>query len=333
MPTSSSRRAALALMTTAAVTTAAACSAGEGSSSSSGPATEHPSTTAADVHDEALAERTDVVVERIAYPTRGESDPEQNWGDLYLPPGEHAEDTVPLVVLIHGGSWASQLGAEVMDTYARDLVERGMAVYNIEYRRVGSGGGWPTTFSDVAGALDHVVEIDRQYPELTTDDELVVGHSAGAQLAMWAGTRHALDDDEVGSKPAFRPTRVISLAGPLDMIYAATHGDDRIVTVLGGTPDRVPERYTSVDPIQNIDPDVPVVAIHGTADTMVAPANSERYIAAVKEAGGIGGLTLADGEDHVSVVSGDSPWYGRILDIITDTSETSVDDLRDQHSG
>lgn len=319
-------------MTAAAVATATGCAADEGASDGEF-STQPPSTTEADVHDDAVAERADVVVERVAYPTRGESDPEQNWGDLYLPAGQHAEDTVPLVVLIHGGSWASQLGAGVMDTYARDLVERGMAVYNIEYRRVGSGGGWPTTFSDVAHALDHVVEIDRQYPELTTDDELVVGHSAGAQLAMWAGTRHALDDDEVGSKPAFRPTRVVSLAGPLDMTYAATHGDDRIVTVLGGTPDQMPERYTSVDPIQNIDPDIPVVAVHGTADTMVAPANSERYIAAVKDAGGIGGLTLAEGETHVSLVSGDSPWYSRILDIITDSSDKSVDELRDQHSG
>nr|WP_238529337.1 alpha/beta fold hydrolase [Dietzia alimentaria] len=280
-----------------------------------------------------MVERAEVIIERIAYPTRGEADPDQNWGDLYLPVGEHAEDSVPLVVLIHGGSWASQLGAAVMDDYARDLVKRGMAVYNIEYRRVGSGGGWPTTFSDVAHALDHVIEIDRQYPELTTDDELVVGHSAGAQLAMWAGTRHALEDNEVGSKPAFRPTRVISLAGPLDMTYAATHGDDRIVAVLGGPPDKVPERYTSVDPIQNIDPDVPVVAIHGTADTLVSPTNSERYIAAVKRAGGIGVLTLAGGEDHVSLVNSDSPWYGPILDIITDTSEKSVDELGDKYSG
>src|SRR5699024_11499676 len=101
-----------------------------------------------------------------------------------------------------------------MDPYARDLVDRGMAVYNIEYRRVGSGGGWPTTFRDVASALDHVVELSGQHPEFTIDDELVVGHSAGAQLAMWAGTRHALDEDEVGNNPKFRPTRVVSLAGP-----------------------------------------------------------------------------------------------------------------------
>lgn len=281
----------------------------------------------------AVAQRDEPHVERIAYPTRGPADAEQNWGDLYLPTGQHAEDSVPMVVLIHGGSWESQLGARVMDSYARDLVDRGMAVYNIEYRRVGSGGGWPTTFHDVADALDHVVELDEQYPEFTVDDELVVGHSAGAQLAMWAGTRHALDDDEVGNDPKFRPTRVVSLAGPLDMTYAATHGDDRIVTALGGTPQEVPDRYTSVDPIQNIDPSMPVVAVHGTADTMVSPENSKRYIEAVKHRDGIGNLVMADGEDHVSLVSGDSPHYQQILDVIVDTSTKTVDELDQQHSG
>src|SRR5699024_1250222 len=194
-----------------------------------------------------VAQRQEPKVERITYPTPGPADSDQNWGDLYLPAGEHTEDSVPLVVLIHGGSWASQLGAESMDPYARDLVDRGMAVYNIEYRRVGSGGGWPTTFRDVASALehvvelsgqhpeftppcarargdrglalynaesrrvgsgggwpttfrdvasalDHVVELSGQHPEFTIDDEPVVGHSAGAQLAMWAGNRHALDE-------------------------------------------------------------------------------------------------------------------------------------------
>lgn len=291
-----------------------------------------PPTAAAEVANEALVERAEPLVKRVPYTTRGQGDPAQNWGDLYLPAGQHAAGSVPMVVLIHGGSWESQLGAEVLSSYARDLVDRGMAVYNIEYRRVGSGGGWPTTFHDVADALDHVVKLNEQHPEFTIDDELVVGHSAGAQLAMWAGTRHALNDDEVGNSPKFRPTRVVSLAGPLDMRYAATHGDSRIVTVLGGPPEQVPDRYRSVDPIQNIDPNVPVVAIHGTADTMVAPANSERYITAVKQSGGIGGLTLAEGEDHVSVVSDDSPWYARILDIITATSDKSVDELRATHS-
>lgn len=279
------------------------------------------------VQEDSFATLTDTVVERIEYPTAGLADSDQNWADLYLPKGPQKRDTIPLVVLIHGGAWQSQLGADTFAPLARDLAERGMAVYNIEYRRVGSGGGWPTTFHDVANALDHVVEVDRKYPQLTTDDELVVGHSAGAQLAVWGGTRHTLADDEVGSKPAFRPTRVVSLAGPLDMVYSATHGDTRIVTVLGGPPSQFPARYAEVDPIQNIDTATPVVAIHGTADRLVSPVNSTRYAQTARARGARATAILLNGEDHGSLVSSDAVHYNQILDTITGASHADINDV------
>ncbi|WP_238422782.1 S9 family peptidase [Gordonia sp. 'Campus'] len=269
----------------------------------------------------------EVTVHRFDYPTPDGGDSEQNWAELYLPAGEQRVDSIPLVVLIHGGAWQSALGADIFEPLAQDLAGRGMAVYNIEYRRVGSGGGWPTTFRDVASALDHVAVVDREFPQIDTDDELVVGHSAGAQLAVWGGTRHKLDDDEVGARPVFRPTRVVSLAGPLDMVYAATHGDDRIVTALGGTPRQIPQRYTMVDPIQNIDPDTPVVAVHGTADRMVSPVNSQRYVDAVVEQGGEAEAVLIKGGSHGSVVSSDAAEYPRVLDIITGASAADIEDV------
>ncbi|MFV8173729.1 alpha/beta hydrolase family protein [Mycolicibacterium peregrinum] len=272
----------------------------------------------------------DVTVTRVHYrsdapPT--DRYPDQNWADLYLPAGRHAFNSVPLVVLIHGGGWQSTMGAGVFQGLARELSSRGMAVYNIEYRRMGSGGGWPTTFDDVAGAMDYVAEVALQYPQLAIDDALVVGHSAGAQLAVWASTRQDLRGDEVGSRPRFRPTRVISLAGPLDMVYAADHGDKRIVAVLGGRPAEVPRRYASVDPIQNLDPSVPVIAVHGTLDTVVAPANSQRYVAALKKRGGRASVELLPGENHTSIVSTRSPSFRRVLHLITATSKAELDQL------
>ncbi|ORM31898.1 alpha/beta fold hydrolase [Williamsia sp. 1135] len=285
-------------------------------------------TTSASIQDDAkVTSLSEVTVQRIDYPTLDGTDPEQNWGDLYLPAGPQNVDSIPLVVLIHGGAWQSQLGANLFDPFARDLAAKGMAVYNIEYRRVGSGGGWPTTFEDVSQALDNVAAIDKKFPQLETTDALVVGHSAGAQLAVWGGTRHKLESDEVGSNPKFRPTKVISLAGPLDMVQAVKNGDDRIVTALGGTPEQVPDRYTSVDPIQNIDPGTPVIAVHGTADTVVLPSLSQRYVDAVNKQNGTGKVILLDGEDHGSIVTSTKPVYGQIIDIITDASSTKAADL------
>src|SRR4051812_38433597 len=60
--------------------------------------------------------------------------------DLYLPrsAGPH-----PVMVTIHGGAWHKRYGRSLMRGIAGDLLRRGWAVWNIEYRRLGGGGGWP----------------------------------------------------------------------------------------------------------------------------------------------------------------------------------------------
>ena len=274
-------------------------------------------------------ESVDVV--RVEYLDDADADPAENWANLYLPTGEQADDSLPLVTIIHGGGWESRAGAEQFDEMARDLAERGLAVYNVEYRRLGTGGGWPTTFHDVARALDHVPALAESYPQLRIDDELVIGHSAGAQLAVWGGTRHRLTDDEVGSRPAFVPSRVVSISGPLDMRYAVGHGNNRVIThILGGTPQQVPDRYDSVDPIRNLDPALPVTMFHGLADTDVDPNNSRRYTRALDAAGGSTELQLFDGETHTSLVHHQSPAYNRILDRLDEIARADIDELRDE---
>jgi len=274
-------------------------------------------------------ESIDVV--RVEYLDSDDADPAENWANLYLPTGARGDDSLPLVTIIHGGGWESRAGAEQFDAMARDLADRGLAVYNVEYRRLGTGGGWPTTFHDVARALDHVPTMADTYPQLRIDDELVVGHSAGAQLAVWGGTRHRLTDDEVGSRPAFVPSRVVSISGPVDMRYAVEHGNNRVITrILGGTPRQVPERYDSVDPIRNLDPALPVILFHGLADTVVDPNNSRRYARTLDAAGGSAELHMLDGETHTSLVHRQSPAYTRILDRLTEIARTDIDELRDE---
>ncbi|MDN6387420.1 MAG: alpha/beta hydrolase [Corynebacterium sp.] len=269
-------------------------------------------------------------VERIVSPVRdGVPDPEENWADLYLPDTDDAEatdteatdvteDSVPLVVYLQGSGWNG--GAHGSRHIASDLAARGMAVLNVEYRGVSEGGGWPGTFTDVADALDHVPAIDENYPQLDTEDATVVGHSAGGQLAAWAASRSRLSEDEVGADPAFSPTRVVSLAGPLDLVWAAENGDDNIVEAMEATPDELPNAYDSIDPIRNINPQVQVVAVHGTDDDLVPQENSEHYVDAVTDVGGRAELVLFDGADHLSFLQSSSRHYPRLLDIIAETA-------------
>jgi len=48
-------------------------------------------------------------------------------------------------------------GRDHIAPIALDLAERGFAVWNLEYRRVGTaGGGWPGTLQDVGAGIDHL---------------------------------------------------------------------------------------------------------------------------------------------------------------------------------
>ncbi|GAC58389.1 hypothetical protein GOHSU_38_00280 [Gordonia hirsuta DSM 44140 = NBRC 16056] len=319
------RRWLAAVAAVATVALAAGCSTTE-----SGTAEPPPTPIAAEEAPEAFAEviaSSNIDAKRYAYPVaQGHGDNDQNWVDLFLPKGDDLPDgSVPLVVLIHGGAWQSQIGADVFVTFARRLAERGLAVANVEYRRVGSGGGYPQTFADVAAAIDYLPEIGRDNPAIDLTDAVVVGHSAGGQLAMWAGTRHKLDDDEVGAKPKYRPTSVVSLAGPLDMRTAVSMGDQNIVRALGGTPDQVPQRYTSVDPIQNIDPDTPIIAMAGGNDHVVPAVVSRNYVDAVHRAGGAGTFVLLDGANHVSIVDPARPEFMRVIETVSRAAQRAHD--------
>lgn len=281
------------------------------------------------VQDSTIAQATEPVsqraapeVQRINYPVQGQADPSQNWGDLYLPAGIHQEKSVPLVVLIHGGAWHHSIGAGDFSYFASSLAGRGVAVYNIEYRRVGSGGGWPTTFTDVAAAVDHVPQLLRDHAELSGKTE-VVGHSAGAQLAAWVGTRSPQAASQVPETPEFRPDRIVSISGPLDMTFAANSGDLDLANVIGGSPVQMATRYEDVDPIQNIDPNIPVAAIHGTADTTVAWQLSQRYVQAVQQAGGPARFYPMYGDSHGSLITPGTTHYDDVLDIVTNGLQDS----------
>ncbi|MEJ6548989.1 MULTISPECIES: alpha/beta hydrolase family protein [unclassified Corynebacterium] len=332
---SRTRRTASVLTAVALTGALASCSDGDRSDQDAHPST--PSDTAefdgatvvTDVPSDQVAEG---FVERFIYPVReGAPDPTQNWADFYLPTGDHDEDTVPLVVFIHGGAWHG--GAPGSRHIAADLASRGLAVLNVEYRDVRNGGGWPQTFTDVADALDYVPSIDKRHPEITIDDETVVGHSAGAQLAAWAGTRGDLETGELGADPKFTPNRVVSLSGPLDLVWAAEHGDDNIVKAMKGTPAELPDRYDSIDPIQNINRHIPVVAVHGTKDTLVPPANSEHYVTAVTRDGGNAKLVMLRDEDHTSYLKNSSRHYDQVLEIIHRVTTLSHEDLSTRLDG
>lgn len=141
---------------------------------------------------------------------------EQQNGALFLPQGD---GPYPVIVLIHGGCWLAKLpGPELTDYAAADLQRRGYAVWNIGYRRLGhEGGGYPGTFLDVATALDLLRTLAPEH-RLDLSRVVLVGHSAGAQLALWAAARAQLPETSpLHRADPLRVRGVVSLAGILDL--------------------------------------------------------------------------------------------------------------------
>jgi acetyl esterase/lipase len=202
--------------------------------------------------------------------------------ELHLPAdgGPH-----PVVVTIHGGSWAAGVSKPVMRGLAGDLARRGYAVWNVEYRRIGrdQGGGWPLTFVDVAAAIDHLGVVAAP---LDLDRVTFLGHSAGGQLALWAAGRRALPDGAPGANPRIEPAAAVSAAGVNDLAQTYREAPRGAVGVLmGGGPDELPERYAIADPMALLPLPIPVLLVHGTEDATVSVRRSRNYALAARARG------------------------------------------------
>lgn len=237
--------------------------------------------------------------ERTAYG----DDPSQ-WAELTLPDG----DPRGVVVVIHGGFWRAEYGAELGAPLAADLVSRGWAALNVEYRRVGSGGGVPETLDDVAAAIDLLADAD---VDLTT--VVTLGHSAGGHLATWAASRGRFDRWAGG----VGVTHVISQSGVVDLAGAAADGLGGGATqaFVGGEPDEVPDAYELADPTPQIPLDQPVWCVHAPDDDIVPIAQSETYVARATDAGATAELVEVGG-GHFEVIDPSSDAWARIVEVL-----------------
>jgi acetyl esterase/lipase len=180
----------------------------------------------------------------------------QQFAELRLPPGK---GPFPVVAILHGGCWIDYADAGYTAHLATELAREGFATWNVEYRRAGdTGGGWPATFDDAERGVAAVRESATRYG-LDAARVVVMGHSAGGQLALYAGSKLKL--------PA------ISLAGIVDLrAYAAGGLKDCVageLLALGGAPAEHPDRYAKVSPAELLPLGIPQVLIWGAQDTIV----------------------------------------------------------------
>ena len=186
----------------------------------------------------------------------------------------------PLVVLLHGGFWRARYDRGHVRVVADALTADGYAVANVEYRRVGAGGGWPTTFTDVALAVDTLETVLAGRVDL--DRVAYVGHSAGGHLALWASLRDRLPPGAPGRTDSAPHVRgVVALAPAADLAHVHRLGLSRgaVGELLGGGPGAVPERYAAADPGVLGRPGAATVLVHGLLDDTVPVQVSRDYAA------------------------------------------------------
>ncbi len=171
----------------------------------------------------------------------------------------------PGIVSIYGGAW--QRGSPASDdNFNRYIAAQGYVVWAISYRHA-PAYHFPTQLDDVRSALDYITAQAASH-ETDLSRMVMIGRSAGAQLAMLAGY----------SVTPFPIRAVIDYYGPVDFTagYNLPPVPDPIESrstlrkFLGGTPREFGELYQQASPINAVKSGLPAsLLIYGGKDRVV----------------------------------------------------------------
>jgi acetyl esterase/lipase len=198
----------------------------------------------------------------------------------------------PLVVAVPGGGWQSADPAGLVPL-AQTLAADGATVVLVTYRTSADGAYFPRPVRDVACgvAVAAAMATDAGHPP---SEVVVLGHSAGAQLAALVALTPARFASPSCPAPPVAPDRLVGLAGPYDVELAR----DAAVNLFGRA-----TQWDAGNPMLLADrrPGVPVLLVHGTADTVVPTAMSGLFADALTAGGHDVTREWPDGVDHAEV--------------------------------
>lgn len=228
---------------------------------------------------------------------------------LQLAYGPHNQQTVEcwdpagdgppqgVAVLVHGGYWRAAFDASLMAPLAQDLTQSGWAVANVEYRRHGNGGGWPTTGDDVRAAVAAVAATS--WREQCKGPVIGVGHSVGGQLALLAVD--LLD-------------AVVALAPVTDVArtYRERLGEDAAAEFFGVSPEEDPAVYESASPLSRLPLSAPTLIVHGATDQRVPVSHSMDFVARARAAGSQIDFESPHELDHLAAIDPSTPSWSSV---------------------
>jgi len=247
------------------------------------------------------------------------------YAELFIPPGR---GPFPVAVLVHGGCWTKEFGGiRQLRNMAGALATRGIAVWNVEYRRVDEdGGGYPGTYQDINAALDLLAN---QAPASGLDLQRIVavGHSAGGQLVQWLAGRSRI----AATSPLYQarplPVReIVSLGGLADLRSEQAlikSSCDRDMVDLTGLPSATrPDVFSDTNAAELMPNGSHTVLVTGELDTVSPPRVAHDYAARALKAGDRAEVVILPGASHYDEVAAGSPAWTSVLKVIEAALQT-----------
>ena len=186
-------------------------------------------------------------------------DPDQ---DLEVRDGRDGAARRPLVILIHGGFWRPDIDRRHLRPMAQAIAAAGWTVALPEYARV------PQDPAPMLADLTLVLTWSPPRIAHHNGRVILVGHSAGGHLALWATA--------AGVCPTLVGTLALAPVADLLLAHELGLGSGAVARFLGADPVSRPD----LDPRQMLGPVTPTTLVHGSDDVIVPLLVSESYVAA-----------------------------------------------------
>ena len=206
---------------------------------------------------------------------------------------------LPLVVMVHGGFWKPQYDRTHTQVMASALADTGWTVLTPEYRRI--PGNPDATFQDITTALQTLPAIVQQH----NGQVVLMGHSAGGHLVLWAAATLAL--------PALQGVVALAPAANLRLAHGLGLGDGAVQRFLGADPQERPD----ADPMQLPAPAVAVTIVQGDDDQVVPPVVPQSYRDAFPQTRLVG----LPGAGHFALIDPAQPAWRVVVDELQKLSD------------
>jgi acetyl esterase/lipase len=246
--------------------------------------------------------------------------------ELFLPKGD---GPFPVVLLIHGGCWVKEFqGIVQMRNLAGALTPQGIAVWNVEYRRIDEeGGGYPGTYQDAAAALEMLAS-DASAHHLDIFRVVAIGHSAGGHLVQWLAGRSRLPAaSPLYKEKPFALRQVIALGSIGDLRHRAGALKEVCgveIQQLTGRPTAARrDVYADTSPAELMPNGSYTLLINGELDHVSPPPTAVDYAARARHAGDQVDTMVLPRASHFDEVSASSPAWAVIFPAIRKALDTN----------